>query len=125
MNKVLYVLMYNSLGICFYFFFLRYLVVFFPLPLIPLILSSTFTNPPPRPPSTITTLLSMSMNSPSFFLFCSIPPLPQLPTPRAVSLLSTYESVSILLVSSVSSLDSTYMEKGEPFCTVVLRMQWE
>ena len=44
-----------------------------------------------------------------FFLFCSITALPiNHPPSLAVILLSIYESVSILLVSSVWSLDSTY-----------------
>ena len=46
----------------------------------------------------------------SFFsFFCSIPPSPPVPQSlTAVSLLFIYESVSVLLVSSVCSLDSTY-----------------
>ena len=44
-----------------------------------------------------------------FFLFDSVLPSPLTqPPPTAVSLLSIYESVSILLVSSFCSLDSTY-----------------
>ena len=50
---------------------------------------------------TIAPLLSMSMGPFSYLLNPS-------PAPWAVILLSVYESVSILLVSSVCSLDSTY-----------------
>ena len=56
----------------------------------------------------ITTLLSISMSFlPLFFLFCSIPLFPQGPQPlTAVSLLPIFLSIS--LVSSFCSLDSTY-----------------
>ena len=55
-------------------------------------------------PTTIATLLSVFT---SLFPFCSIPLFPNW-HPRAVSLLSIYESVSVFLVSSVYLLDSTY-----------------
>ena len=74
----------------FYLFF----IVFFPLsftPLYPLLVA-------------IATLLSMSMSPSSFLLD---PSTPSSPRTRAVSLLSIYESVSILRASSVCSLDST------------------
>ena len=51
---------------------------------------------PTRPlPPVITTLLSLCPFL--FLLFCSVPP-PPYPHPAAVSLLSIYESVAILLV---------------------------
>ena len=57
------------------------------------------------PSTTITTLLSMSM---SFFLFNSQFLQPHNTFPIAVSLLSIYESVSVLLISSFCSVDFTY-----------------
>ena len=61
----------------------------------------------PLYPPEITTLLSMSW---VLFPFCSIPSTPNHPHPAPTSchLLSIYESVFVLLVSSVCSLDSTY-----------------
>ena len=67
----------------------------FPLPFIPIILPSTLQSPHcypcPWAPSP----------------FCSIPLPPHLP--NTCHLLSIYESVSILLVSSVCSLESTWV----------------
>ena len=79
---------------CAIFNFVFYFYCVFPLPFILLI---------PLPLPTITTLLSMSLTS--FFLFA--PSLYHL-NPQSCHLLSVYEPVSILLVSSVCSLDSTY-----------------
>ena len=56
------------------------------------------------PPPWSSKLLSVSMSSFFFFFLIS----PSSSFPRAVSLLSIYESVSILCVSSVCSLDSIY-----------------
>ena len=63
-----------------------------------------FLYPPPHHPPAITIPLSMTMDS---FPFLFNPSKPTFPLALAVLLLSIYESVSILLVSSVCSLDST------------------
>ena len=93
--------------------FLLYLFHYHLAPCIPLLyffhynLSPLYPLPPPPPTSAITTLPSLSM---SFFSVCFLlcPSNPYIcPTPRAVSLLSIYESISVLLVCSISSLDFT------------------
>ena len=86
-----------------FFLFICFILLYFFITIYP-----PSTLPPPLTPSPSTaTLLSASMSSFSFFLFFLLDP--SLPTAlhRAVSLLSIYESVSVLLVSSVCSLDST------------------
>ena len=74
-------------------------------------LSTLYPLPPPSIPSPLQRphccLCPWVLSLFSLLLNTSIPN-PQPPTPRAVSLLCSYESVSILLVSSVCSLDSTY-----------------
>ena len=66
----------------------------------------------------ITTLLSRFINSFSFFSFL-LNPSTLLPWPRAVCLVSIYDSVSILLVSSVCSLNYIYR-----FNHIVLVFLW-
>lgn len=95
--------------IYFHFILLFFLLIIFhqhlalPCPLPP-------RSPLTPPPATITTLLYMFMSFLSFFFsfLLSPVPLPHTPSPtRAVCRLSIYESVSILLSSSVQ-LNSTY-----------------
>ena len=81
----------------FFSFFLVFYILFFPLPFSPLILPYPQQSPPCCPCLWVP------------FHFCPMPPPSHLPpTVWALSLFSIYESVSILHVSSVCSLDSTY-----------------
>ena len=89
------------------FIFNFYLFIFsciFPLSFICTVPSSPSTHP--SLPSNHHTVVHIH----EFFLsfFPSIPLPASIPSPRVISLLSIYESVSILLISSVCLLDSTY-----------------
>ena len=82
--------------------------------LFPVIPSST-SKPP-----IITTLLSLFLSSFSFLFFTqSLHPPSTSHTLWAVSLLSIYESVSVLLVSSVCSLGSTWAKYGTIVWSIV------
>ena len=82
----------------FYFYFFTFLGIFSITIHHPYILFHLYP-----PPSKITVA-----HVHEFFLFFSFLLTPSIPTPRAVSLLSIYESVSVLPFSSVCLLDSTY-----------------
>ena len=99
-TKLFYQSLVNNIVECFLFFDFVFLTYFgFSLPVIPLIHSFTSTHPlPPQSPDCCTYLWVL-------YCFYLISPLP---TPRVVNLLSMYESVSIMLVSFVCSLGSTY-----------------
>ena len=90
-------LFFFSLFFSFILFFYHIIfIIFFPLPFSPLI--------PPSPQQSPLCCLRPWV----LFPFCSIPPYPKFPTPPSCHLLSIYESISVLLVSSVCLLDSKY-----------------
>ena len=89
-------------SLCLWVFYIIFYCFFFPLPFTPPYILFHFHPPLPNTVDHVQGLFF------TFFLFCSILPPPQSPQPIAVILLPIYESVSILLVSSVCSLDSTH-----------------
>ena len=79
-----------------FFFNLIFIVFFFPLPFSTLLPHSTEQSPHCCPCPRV------------LFPFCLIPRPPNLPSPNSCRLFSIYESVSVLLFSSVCSLASAY-----------------
>ena len=105
LNKLRFYLTPSSFPLTFFQFII---CIFYFISFLTILLCYFLQSPYTPLPAKIPTLLSMSMFP---FSFCSSPPPPYLPLPLAVTLSChpvIHESVSILLVSSVCSLDSTY-----------------